>query len=241
MFSNEILKLNTMVKNPQALNKLKRGTVEHDLRTKRIVSLYLEHKTYAEICNQLKITAATVKNTINLLLKEWQKNDLKKFQSWRWAELERINKLEAEMWEAWEASKMKPKKMTMNAVSGRIQRDGNGNIISTDVIPTSKRQEVTEEERFSGDLAYWDRIRMCSKDRRELLGLDMPKKIVETGDLEGTKSKLEFTRDEILRKIESFNQQNTLPSKTDYIDAEVDEVPESHRLIEHVEEVNNGS
>lgn len=240
MFSEEISKLNSMLAIPQ-VTKIKRGTVEHDLRTKKIVNLYLEHKTYAQICKELDITSATVKNTIAGLIKEWQKNDLKKFQAWRWQELERINKLEAEMWEGWHASKQKPKKMTMNAVSGRILRDAAGNVLSTDITPTSKRQEVTEEERFSGDLQYWDRAMMCSKARRELLGLDMPKKFVETADVEGNKSKAEFTRDEILAKLDTWAANNSATPKN-FIDAEpveqvdIDAVPESHQLLPMVEE-----
>jgi hypothetical protein len=240
MFSEEISKLNSMLAIPQ-VTKIKPGTVEHDLRTKKIVNLYLEHKTYAQICKELDITAATVKNTISNLIKEWQKNDLKKFQRWRWEELEKINKIEAEMWSGWHASKQKPKKITMNAVSGRILRDAAGNVLSTDITPTSKRQEVTEEERFTGDMTIMETIKWCSKSRRELLGLDMPKKFVETADVEGNKSKAEFTRDEILAKLDTWAANNSASPKN-YVDAEpveqveIDAVPESHQLLPMVEE-----
>jgi hypothetical protein len=109
------------------------------------------------------------------------------------------------------------------------------------MVPTNARREVTEEERFSGDLQYWDRAMQCSKARRELLGLDMPKKFVETADVEGNKSKAEFTRDEILAKLDNWASNNSASPKN-FIDAEpedqieIDAVPESHRLAPMQEE-----
>lgn len=233
---NEVRQLNALVKTDNYVipnGKLRKGSLEYDLRNKKIVELYLKHKSYNEICKELDLTIGTVRNIIEKLIKEWQRSDVKKLQALKWAELERINLIEAEMWEAWHLSKRKPKKITMNAVSGQIIRDKAGNVIDNDIKPSRKRQEVTEEERFAGDMVYMETIKWCSKRRSELLGLDTPKKFVETADIEGNKSKAEFTRDEILAKLEKLSNSgakelNTVP---DYIDAEVEDVPKTHQLL----------
>lgn len=231
--NEELAKLDALVKMPANPSKLRKGSLEYDLRTKRIINLYLQHKTYNEICKELDITLSTVKNTVSNLIKQWQKEDVQKLQEYRWRELNKINIIEEEMWEAWHASKQRPKKTTMNAVSGRILRDGDGNLISDEIRPTSKRTEVVEEERFTGDMSIMETIKWCSKSRRDLLGLDMPKKFVETADIEGNKSKVEFTRDEILNRLDKWASDNLLNSvpTNNFIDAEVEEVPESHRLM----------
>ncbi len=237
----QVRQLNALVKTENYIipnGKLRKGSLEYDLRNKKIVELYLKHRSYNEICNELDLTISTVRNVIEKLIKEWQKADLKKIQSLRWAELERINLIEAEMWEAWHLSKFKPKKTTMNAVSGQIIRDASGNIVDTEIKPSRKRQEVTEEERFAGDMQYMETIKWCSKRRSELLGLDAPKKIFEAADAEGNKSKAEFARDEILARLEKLKngQAKELNPIPDYIDAEVDDAPQTHKLLAAVEE-----
>ena len=233
MMREELEQLNYLVKNnPAGGRKVKKGSLEYDLRNKKIVTLYLQHRTYNEICKELDITLPTVRHVIANLIKEWQKDDIKKLQEYRWKELQKINIIEEEMWEAWHASKKQPKKTVMNAVSGRVLRDGAGNLLSGDIVPTSKRVETTEEQRFTGDMSIMETIKWCSKSRRELLGLDMPKKFVETADIEGTKSKIEFTRDEILDRLDKWTESTKLEAESskEFIDAEVIEIPESHRL-----------
>lgn len=232
--SEEIKNLNELVEeNAAPLQKIRKGTLDWDIRAKKIVNLYLKHKTYNEISKELDISYSTIKTVIGNLIKEWQKEDVNRLQAMRWADYNRINLLEAEAWKMWEASIGKPKVVKMQASSKRIPRDSNGNQIGNTPVPTSSRAEITEEERTGGDTYWFDQIKWCIKERRALMGLDSPKKFVEMADTEGAKTKAEFTRDEILGKLEKWRaealQDNSSP--TNYIDAiEDDSVPETHAV-----------
>jgi len=86
-------------------------------------------------------------------------------------ELERLNAIEREAWQAWEASKQ-PAKLLRKTSRG-------------DADTGATTQQIADQ---TGNPAFLNVVRQCVQDRRDLLGLDAPKRAelaVTAGDLSG--------------------------------------------------------
>lgn len=139
----------------------KRGWSYRDIREEVMARLDLQ--TYS-----LK----TVKDDIDALLKEWRETRIEDMDLSMQLELQRIDDLIKEAWEAWEKSKedYQKNKGVQHAVPGMPESPDESSVIVT------RMAQSKEEVRSCGDPRYLELINKLLIERRKLLGLYAPEK-----------------------------------------------------------------
>lgn len=168
----------------------KRGWSYRDIREEVMARLNLP--TYS-----LK----TVKDDIDALLKEWRETRIEDMDLSMQLELQRIDDLIKEAWEAWEKSKedYQKNKGTQHAIPGVSENPDESAVIVTHM------QQSKEEVRSCGDPRYLELINKLLIERRKLLGLYAPEK----RDVEmKTKLVANMTDEELDKEIARLQQLN---------------------------------
>jgi len=135
-------------KNGKGIKKRTQGQREKDMEY--IASEYLRGKYQYEIARELKLTQQQISYDLKEIQRRWMAS-LDDFDKAKGKELAKLDKLEAELWEAW----------------GRSQ---NKKIKDTDIIVDD-----------SGDPRFLSGILKCIERRCAILGLDAPKTIAPVG------------------------------------------------------------
>jgi len=117
----------------------------------------------------------TVKRDIDDMLEEWRQNRVESIELNLQLELNRIDTLVREAWEAWDKSKQdyQKRKMRQDRVPS-IEGEGVGNGESD--MALVKASQITEEMTECGDPRYIETINRLLIERRKLLGLYAPEK-----------------------------------------------------------------
>ena len=156
----------------------KRGYSYREMRAEVMARLGL--KTYA---------LSSVKNDIDTMLAEWREARIEDLDLALQLELERIDTLIKEAWEAWERSKESYRK-TKDSQEGvpwnPKEGDDDGDDISTEVkqgVFTIKVKRSSEDVVSYGDPRYLEVINKLCIERRKLLGLYAPDKHDITGEV----------------------------------------------------------
>ncbi len=128
-----------------------------------ISDMYLKGMRQVDIAVKTGHSQSTVSRYINRAIERWQKDQVHNIDAQRTVELEKINNIELEAWNAWERSKSdketKSKKQT-----------------------SEDRTEVQyRTESLVGDPRFLQQVQWCINKRCELLGLDAPIKTELTG------------------------------------------------------------
>lgn len=136
--------------------------------------LFLRGYPYREIAKRLnddlakrkmdyRLTESMVYYDIQQLLISWKRDQLESIDQYVTAELQKLDKMETEAWNAWEISKQKKTK-------NKTKKAGNG---------LMGRQIMTEEatETTSGNPRYLDLLLNVQHRRAKMLGFDAPIKI----------------------------------------------------------------
>lgn len=161
----------------------------HDYRQAQIVRLGIISQLYKrgysyrqireEVMTRLSLKAyslQTVHKDIKRLLDEWRKTRIENIDLSVQLELQRIDELIKEAWEAWEKSKQDyDKKWNKQVGVPTDNEDGDGS------ITTVKMEQSTEAVNACGDPRYLDLIHKLLIERRKLLGLYSPEKREITG------------------------------------------------------------
>lgn len=121
-------------------------------------ALYLTGHTYRSIAAELGVSHVQVTHDIRALLKRWQATQLLNIGDVKARELERIDRVEEELWKAWDRSK----KRAARSVTRRLVGED-----------TSGQVRIDED---SGDPRYLDSILRCIEKRCAIFGLDAPVK-----------------------------------------------------------------
>jgi hypothetical protein len=133
-----------------------------NLRRKQVADLYLQGWTQAAIAAEVGVTQPTISHDLEKIQKAWREDSIRDFDLRREIELQKIDRVEREAWAAWERSQ-KPDQ------SAQTYDDTN-----------NRRTRRTVRNR-NGDPRYLDIVLKCGVARRELLGLDAPKRMeIET-------------------------------------------------------------
>lgn len=140
--------------------------------------LFLRGYPYREIAKRLnddlakrkmeyRLTESMVYYDIQQLLISWKRDQLESIDQYVTAELQKLDKMETEAWNAWELSKQKKTK-------NKTKKAGNG---------LMDRQIMTEEatETTSGNPRYLDLLLNIQHRRAKMLGFDAPIKIAIPG------------------------------------------------------------
>lgn len=149
----------------------KQGYSYRDMR--REVMARLDLKSYS---------LETVKSDIDSLLEEWRSTRIEDLDLALQLELERIDHIIREAWEAWEKSKESYKKVkaSQEGIPGQNDDDGEK---QPDTIVTTKMKQMREDVTCYGDPRYLDVIHKQLIERRKLLGLYSPEKLDLSGDM----------------------------------------------------------
>lgn len=166
--------------NPRANANRKRAgkrTVEQHEADKRFCAeLFVKSTPYRVIADKLNehnrekgleytVTYKTVFEDIQKVLAEWKKENFKDISSYMQLELKKLDKIEIELWEAWEKSKSAKRKTKI--VGGSIS---NGNI-SGGVLDNRQIEDA------NGDPRYLDLLLKVQERRAKLLGYNAPVKV----------------------------------------------------------------
>lgn len=123
-------------------------------RRAKVAKLYLEGEiNQGQIAIQLGVSQSTVSRDIKEILTEWRESAIRDFDEARQIELNRLFKIENEMWAAWEKSKLDATSETEETSAAGVKL-------------------TIKKERQFGDPRYLQLALQCLDKRCKLLGLD---------------------------------------------------------------------
>jgi predicted transcriptional regulator len=123
-------------------------------RRMQVAELYLKGLSQPAIAEQLGVSQPTVSGDLKAIQQQWRASDIRNFEERRAMELQKIDLVEREAWDAWERSK-KP------AQSATVTGAGNGQ---------HTRKSVKNQ---IGDPRFLEQVNKCISQRRDLLALDV--------------------------------------------------------------------
>jgi len=150
------------VAEPKPLAKRKQLRVAE--RQARVWGFHLEGMTSAEIVKELRTagintTARRVEDDIQERIEQWRRTAREQVETYIARELDRIDKIEREAWAGWR----------------RSQED------AVSVRSGGKDGDVETRIGQAGDARFLDQIQKCIQQRRDLLGMDAPKRTEISG------------------------------------------------------------
>lgn len=170
--------------------RLRRLSTQQLLRMDILSTLYKRGYSYrdmrAEVMARLDLKSyslETVKKDIDALLDEWRSTRIEDLDLALQLELERIDTLIKEAWDAWEKSKESYKKVkaAQEGIPGTPEEDTEGNEKPSPIV-TVKMKQTSEDVVSYGDPRYLEVINRLLIERRKLLGLYSPEKMDVSGE-----------------------------------------------------------
>lgn len=169
--------------------RLRRFRTAKLLRMDILSTLYKRGYSYREMRSEVmarldlqSYSLETLKKDIDSLLEEWRETRIEDLDLALQLELERIDNLVKEAWEAWERSKESYKKVkgTQEGIPGTPDGEDEG---QSGEIVTTKMKQTQEDIVCYGDPRYLEVINRLLIERRKLLGLYSPEKMDLSGDM----------------------------------------------------------
>lgn len=205
------------IRKPKHYNK--RSTEEREYDIAFCSNLFLRGYTYREIADALNKELARreagytmsfqmVYYDMRQLLIEWKREQLDNIDEYVAQELKKLDRMERELWDAWELSKHSEKTKT------RTSRRGDNVDMDEDKTKRFGDYGYTEKttEHLTGDPRYFDLLLKVQQRRAKLLGYDAPIKI-DTGfnrpaEKEDDKYNIQAIPDELLFSVVDKLQDN---------------------------------
>jgi transposase len=153
-----------------------------------ISSMYLKGISQSEIAEKTGIDQATVSRTLKALQSEWQTRAILNVDERKRMELERIDLVEREAWQAWEKSKGKKSEQFTRSKGRPSKLDPTKMEMQPQIDVQNKQWEA------DGDAKYLTIVMQCVERRCKILGIDAP---IKTADYQLTAQ----TPKPILRRI----------------------------------------
>ena len=133
-------------------------------RRHQVAQLYLQNWTQAQIAEQLGVRQPTISADLKQIREQWRESGVRDFNEARELELQKIDLVERESWDAWQRSKKPTQSATV---------DGQG---------AGSRTKKTMRNQV-GDPRFLDQVNKCIAQRRAILGLDALPSLPEQGDV----------------------------------------------------------
>lgn len=134
-------------------------------RRAQVAALYTKKKSQMEIAAELQVDQATISRDLQALHRQWRESGVRNLDAYKMQELMRIDVMERDYWEAWEASKTEKK-------SSMAEQKATP-------IGTQRRDQLLKEDR-DGNPAFLAGVQWCVEQRCKLLGLYAPAKTEAT-------------------------------------------------------------
>jgi hypothetical protein len=136
-------------------------------RRTRVAALFLQGvKRQGELAQRLGVDRSTVSRDLKVLNARWKEAAVRDLDAAKGQELERLDLLESEYWQAWEKSKQAHEVATTEQTTG-----GAGERV----------KEALRSEEQTGDPRYLAGVERCIEQRCKLLGLNAPTETRLTG------------------------------------------------------------
>lgn len=139
-------------------------------RQAAVLRLFEEGLTPEEIAKRLTLTRGQVENDIQARIEKWRRVSREKIETYVAREEERIERIWREAFAAWHRSCEDAVTVTKEVVDGDEEK-ATGDKEKTTVRRTGQ----------AGDASFLRVMQQCSKDIRELLGTDQPKRTEISG------------------------------------------------------------
>lgn len=146
----------------------KRTRDERERDLAKIAEHYLRGYSHEQIAERVGLSRQQIGYDLKVLRERWRESQLAAIDEVKARELEKLDRMESELWEQWERSKGDRTRRKVGTKSG---------------AQAGETREMVTEERL-GDPRYMQAILQCIEKRTKLLGLDAPLKVAET-DAEG--------------------------------------------------------
>ena len=138
-------------------------------RRSRVAEMYLRGVAQYKIAEELGVTGGQVSQDLKKLATEWQTAINENMDEIKARELEKINKLEKEYYDAWIRScGVKTKKS--------FKKKGSTTKLGKAIGADEKEQTLTEEQQI-GDPRFLEGVRWCITKREEIFGYGAAKKV----------------------------------------------------------------
>jgi hypothetical protein len=148
---------------------MRRGTAQEltiESRRTQIAGLFLRgFKRQSELAERVGVDRSTVSRDLKVLNSRWKESGVRDLDAAKGQELERIDQLEREYWDAWEKSKKAHETTTTEQITG-----GDGERLKAGL----------RKEDQCGDARYLAGVQWCVDKRCDILGLKAPQKIAPT-------------------------------------------------------------
>jgi hypothetical protein len=158
-------------------------------RRKTVASLYLRGKFQSEISKEVNVDRCTVSRDLQVIEEEWLKSGVMDLNAAKARELAKLDEIERQAWDAWEKSRKDSETME---VTGTAQGGKS--------IP-DKVKKITH--RRDGDPKYLDIVLNCVRQRRDILGLDAPKKL-EHGGFDGGPIPIQLNDEQLVERARTI-------------------------------------
>lgn len=148
-----------------------RGKLNYTERRKEVASLYLEGWRQVDLAERYGVNQSTISRDLEAVRQEWLKSALVDFDEARARELARIDKLEREYWEQYEASK-EPQE---SVVKEQTESD------EGKMRFKAQRKETAR----TGDPRYLSGVQWCIEQRLKIFGVYAAVKMEHSGPDDG--------------------------------------------------------
>jgi predicted transcriptional regulator len=154
----------------KSLKKAKKRTLGADERRHKTAKLYLQGKTQSQIGELLGVTAATISNDLGEIRAIWRTEAKVHFDDRKAQEIAKLDRVEAEAWEAWERSCQLAESNSKRTEYSRTIVKKRGRRGAHKIKPIKIVEEVTKRGQ-AGDPRFLEQVERCVTMRLRVLGM----------------------------------------------------------------------
>ncbi len=210
------------------MGRKKRTKAEREEALIVVARMFRQGYTHNEIAKVCEVSRPQVIYDLKTLHKRWSERTTLDLDVIKRGELEKLDLLEREAWQAWEASKQDDVTKTDEYRTGDTDTKKNG-ALSREV----RRGQV-------GDPRFLERVQAAQTARAKLLGLDSPVKLAAT-DIMGEHDLLAMSDGKLLEALTGFVQEKTAKAEAIDIPFTEEMEPQDPEETETQESVDNSA
>ncbi|MBD1842482.1 helix-turn-helix domain-containing protein [Cyanobacteria bacterium FACHB-63] len=143
-----------------------RKKVQRDRDRASIAELRLKGWSQQRIAEYLEVDQSTVSRDLVALERQWKESSLRDFDAERGMQLEKLDLLEREYWDAWERSQASKESTISEQLRNAAVNDDGSPIASGGRV-----RQMTRTEQKIGDPQFLSGVLKCIGERSKLLGL----------------------------------------------------------------------